>query len=426
MSRKIKKIKLLYLWIMHLIQITKIWIVGLLCSQLILCATSVTTNRIESQLADAKLKHEYILDMHKALETLNSAANPPQLIVSIQAKFPNKLSHSDITELRKILNAMNTKSQSLSLLNKTIHKADDLFSIEECVALHKEHLDFLKVLLQNEKLPVTTKDKYGWKGNNAFEGVYLTCSDITKRSDLIRTLGELTGKIFTVNTTNNIIESSGSGMLVPISEDEQTKFVLRTCKHNFKAPQGYEYYFVQSKLLNPETGEITQINHDEEVEFLRTTSNKVLKINIPQSTVPTRLKNFQGRDITIDKLANDENFQDEIVDYELTTDQSKTIELDSSIKKNYIITSKENINNTRYYAVGYPLYLDRKTPLVITSSYKTPQHDVNGILPEHYAPTSAGMSGGPIFYFNEEKDAIFLIGIITNGKFNRNYMRSYR
>lgn len=431
---------------MILKNITKI----LVC--LLFYATSfAASSSNEAQLEASRLKHEYILEMHNARAQLKSASDDSKLAACVKAALPNQLNSSDIAELRKILSTINRSNiVTNEVLKKKMQNLDALFSIEQGVELYKERLKFLKDLGQTPQLLVSTKDIYGWKGSKAFEGVALSCTEDIKKSVLVNTLKKLSGKIFIVNTAENRVEFCGSGMIVPKFEHDQPKWVLRTCKHNFKAPQGYEYYFVPSELLNAETGQINTSDGKTEVEFLRSPGDQVIKIQIPgaePSTSPhaddsgiahamhpeTILKTVVGKTVTIIELADQPNFTDEIVDYELTAEQISVMDLEHVLPRaDYITTSKNFIKDKRYYAVGYPLYPNLATPLVITSACTQPTPDDGHAahastfkLYSHGAPTSAGMSGGAVFYFDEGNDKIILMGIIANGKFNKNYMLAY-
>ncbi len=254
----------------------------------------------------------------------------------------------------------------------------------------------------------------------------------------------------------------GSGMIV--------KGNLTTCKHNFKDSDNSDFYFITSNNLDPETGWPKWINDNSEfsrgeyenITALDDTSDADTQIrikrneyfnnkfieNMEASVIGGQFTGFykikkgtlKGSDsVTISdtELMNDDNFKEDIVTCEVEKpddhfEDSDKVNINTPAEKSFV-----------YYALGYPIisYLpfseklnpfmkNKIAPFTRTASkisLKSPEETIAGYSPgikiyEHHAPTSGGMSGGPILTLDIVNGQITVIGIIAGGKQNKNYI----
>lgn len=269
------------------------------------------------------------------------------------------------------------------------------------------------------------------------------------------TLRNLTGRIFLIKVDTNgnrdlLSTSSGTlahhnnhaginlaGRLPPLThENHQILNCIITCAHAFKPDEYYrdyrtETYFVPSNALNPVSGlpnnDLNNLN--DLITYLTNNPNsfKITTVHIQNKRNPFPLGRFFEIDMT---MAEPQYFSDNedcvIADIVPVDVNGHLPTYTSNITVNFF--PHQALPHTRFFSIGYPgcFHYDLNvfdhhqhsaiinnggvSPVFITSSMNAPIFN-NGIITCDI-PASIGMSGGGLFY--ENNDTLNFFGCIKS------------
>lgn len=263
------------------------------------------------------------------------------------------------------------------------------------------------------------------------------------KKNLQKTLKLITGRLFHIGIEDDDLISTSSATMISwdcTNHTIQNLDLFRysilnsilTCAHALKSDEGRsDFYFVQSKNIDLRNGFPLGVDTSENLIGFLKNDEKSFKIN--SFSIKNRYSNiFKKIDL---EMGQPQYFSKEdmlIGHIQLNTNNDKQkLPFYNALSKVFFDKYLTSKGNQDYFALGYPgcnhykilsrtLLLESSSlsPIFLThsknSGKKTIRFKKNGTF-THYAPAASGMSGGPLFYLNLDKNSINIFGVITRG-----------
>lgn len=279
-------------------------------------------------------------------------------------------------------------------------------------------------------------------GNNA----------LTKIPDQFRkTIQSCLGRIFIVK--NSIVVDTASGIAIPKQGESGNKISdeIITCGHSTNSQDtdpSLEFYFVSANHLNPRTG----LPSSETIcnALKRTPASIILNKNFVEYLKKEcknelsgvrRIMRFTAFDTPTPHQTSDlAHHAPRYRDHQDNGHGSLNmpLHLPNMVIDIHLATSQTQ-PPIMYYALGYPVldhfdtsgesdYLIKQmklAPLTISRGSDNPPLSFQKAADKkikHYAPTAQGMSGGPVVVLNEGTQKVEILGVVTHGDIDANYM----
>lgn len=310
-------------------------------------------------------------------------------------------------------------------------------------------VNFLITRYSQAKIEKMVSEGKGFLGRDVIKGIPVGPQE--KENIFKNTILYLVGRVFVVKNENgqSSIVSTSSGMVVPHKVAGIMKYdQIVTCCHSMLSEElspNLEFYFVRAEGLDPTTGlskpsnigktlkkPIQGAGYDEEIgdrEFI-----EYLRMSSDLSSSNVR-RIVQFRSISQSVAAEPAQYSPR---YHFNKDCGYAA-LNKGFALPDVPLAKVNILQTLpngdydYYALGYGgfpyCYMPGQSrladdmqfsPLIMTKGQKTATNVfsvADGYL-SHEATTTNGMSGGPILRFDQEKEAIDVLGVVARGGIN--------